>query len=135
MQKAIVNYILQSLIITFLLSIGYYLFYTYGAPQLYTGNVYLVIGILFFVNIIFHSFFIQTIIKKNEAFVRRFLASTMLKLMIYLISLLIMIFIGLALIKVILISFLICYFVYTAHEISSILNFLKKNSSQHVKSK
>jgi hypothetical protein len=97
--------------------------------------VYYTIGLLFLINAIFHAFFVNTILHKNEAFVRRFLASTMIKLLIYLTILLVLIFTGQNLIKVILVSFLIFYIVFTAHEIYSIMDFLKKNSSQGVRSK
>lgn len=135
MRKALLGYLSQSLIISLLLAIAYFVFYKYGFSNLYTGSVFLVIALLFVVNGIFHSYFVHTVVNKNEAFVRRFLASTMLKLLLYLSFLLIMIFTGQPQIKVILVSFLIFYLVFTAHEIYSILEFLKKNSSQRVKSK
>lgn len=135
MFKAILGYSLQSIGISILLGLGYFMFCKYGFPQFYTPNVYLIILFLFLVNALFHSYFVQTVIKKNEAFVRRYLASTMLKLLIYLSILLLMIFTGQALIKVIIVSFLLFYIVFTAHEIFTIMEFLKKNSSQHVKSK
>lgn len=135
MQKAIRGYLIQSLIISGVLAFSYFILYNFGFPQLYTSAVYVLIAILFLINLVFHSFFVRTIIKNNEAFGRRFLASTMLKLLIYLSIILIMIFIRMELIRVLLVSFLVCYLVFTAHEIYSIMEFLKKNSSQHVKSK
>ncbi len=135
MRKAISSYIFQSLIISVILALSYFIFCKFGYPDLYTPKVYFLIAILFTINCLFHSYFVYTILEKNEAFVRRFLASTMLKLLIYLTIIVIMIFTSQALIKVILVSFLILYMVYTAHEIYSILEFLKKNNSQRVKSK
>jgi hypothetical protein len=95
----------------------------------------MLIGILFAVNVIFHSYLINTLINNNQAFVRRFLASTMLKLLVYLVIILIMIFAGTPQIKIVLVGFLVFYIVYTAHEIYTLMEFLKKNGSQHVKSK
>jgi hypothetical protein len=135
MRKAILDYIWQSVLIGIMLSVAYYLFCAYGYPQLYTKSIFLLVVTLLVINIGFHSYFVYTAIKKNEAFVRVFLASTMLKLMIYLGFLLFMIFTGQAQIKVVLVSFLFFYFVFTTHEISTILRFLKKNSSAGVKSK
>lgn len=135
MHKATLGYIFQSFLISLLLAGSYYIFCRFGFPHLQTNVVYTIIGILFFINAMFHCYFVNTIIHKNEAFVRRFLASTMLKLLIYLAVLLILIFTGQNLIKVILVSFLVFYIVFTAHEIYSIMDFLKKNSSQGARSK
>lgn len=135
MRKALLGYLSQSLVISVLLAVAYFVFYTYGFPNLYTKSIFLVIALLFVINGIFHGYFVHTVVYKNEAFVRRFLASTMLKLLLYLSILLIMIFTGQPQIKVILVSFLIFYLVFTAHEIYSIMEFLKKNGSQRVKSK
>lgn len=135
MRKAILGYFFQSLIISCILAITYFVFYTYGFPHLYAGSMFMLIGILFAVNVLFHSYLINTLINNNQAFVRRFLASTMLKLMVYLVIILIMIFAGTPQIKIVLVGFLIFYIVYTAHEIYTLMEFLKKNGSQHVKSK
>jgi hypothetical protein len=135
MRKAILGYSLQSMVISFVLAISYFVFYKYGFPQFYTPFVFVLIGLLFAINVVFHSFFVHTVVKKNEAFVRRYLASTMLKLLVYLAVILVMIFSGQPRIKIILISFLVFYIVFTVHEIYTILEFLKKNSSQNVKSK
>jgi hypothetical protein len=97
--------------------------------------MFMLIGILFAVNVIFHSYLINTLINNNQAFVRRFLASTMLKLLVYLVIILIMIFAGTPQIKIVLVGFLVFYIVYTAHEIYTLMEFLKQNGSQHVKSK
>lgn len=135
MRKAILNYILQSFTISIVLAGSYYLFHKYGFPQFFTSSVYLLIGVLFIINCLFHAFLTHTAVNKSSAFIRYFLASTMLKLFVYIIIILLMVFLGTPLIKVFLVAFLMFYFVYTAHEVFSILQFLKKNSSQHAKSK
>lgn len=134
MQKPILGYLFQSLLISFILAGIYWLFSQYY-PQFYTNRIFVLIAALLVINGCFHAYFIHTVLNKNEAFVRRFLASTMLKLLLYLIIILAMIFTSQPLIKVILVGFLFFYMVYTAHEIYSILQFIKKNSSQHAKSK
>lgn len=135
MRKAILQYSLQAILVSILLALSYFLFCEFGFPQFQTNAIYIVIISLFIINAGFHSYSVYTIHYKNEAFNRRFLASTMLKILIYLIIILIMIFTGQPNIKIILVAFLLFYIVYTIHEISSILQYLKKNSSQHIKSK
>lgn len=135
MRKAILGYIVQSLIISCILAIAYIILYNYGFPHLYTGSMFILIGILFTVNVLFHSYLINTLIHNSQAFVRRFLALTMLKLLVYLAIILIMIFAKVPNIKIVLVGFLIFYLVYTGHEIYSLMEYLKKNGSQHVKSK
>ncbi len=135
MRKAILGYIFQSLVISLVLALSYFSFYTYGYPQFYTPAVYILIAVVFAVNVLFHSFLIYTAQKNNQAFVRRFLASTMLKLLVYLMVMLVMILIGNPQMKIVLISFLLMYIVFTVHEVYSIMEFLKKNGSQQIKSK
>lgn len=135
MRKAILGYIFQSLVISLVLAISYLSFYTYGYPQFYTASIYYLIAIVFAVNVLFHSFLVYTAQKNNQAFVRRFLASTMLKLLVYLMVMLVMMLFGNPQMKIVLISFLILYIVFTVHEVYSIMEFLKKNGSQQIKSK
>lgn len=135
MRKAILGYIFQSLVISFVLALSYFSFYTYGYPQFYTASIYYLIAIVFAVNVLFHSFLVYTAQKNNQAFVRRFLASTMLKLLVYLMVMLVMMLFGNPQMKIVLISFLILYIVFTVHEVYSIMEFLKKNGSQQIKSK
>lgn len=135
MRKAILGYIFQSLVISLVLALSYFSFYTYGYPQFYTASIYYLIAIVFAVNVLFHSFLVYTAQKNNQAFVRRFLASTMLKLLVYLMVMLVMILFGNPHMKIVLISFLILYIVFTVHEVYSIMEFLKKNGSQQIKSK
>lgn len=135
MRKAILGYIFQSLVISLVLALSYFSFYTYGYPQFYTASIYYLIAIVFAVNVLFHSFLVYTAQKNNQAFVRRFLASTMLKLLVYLMVMLVMILFGNPQMKIVLISFLLMYIVFTVHEVYSIMEFLKKNGSQQIKSK
>lgn len=135
MRKAILGYILQSFVISLVLALSYFSFYTYGYPQFYSPSIYYLIAVVFAVNVSFHSFLVYTAQKNNQAFVRRFLASTMLKLLVYLMVMLVLILIGTLNMKVVLICFLLLYIVFTVHEIYSIMEFLKKNGSQQIKSK
>lgn len=135
MRKAILGYFFQSLVISLVLALSYFSFYTYGYPQFYTASIYYLIAIVFAVNVLFHSFLVYTAQKNNQAFVRRFLASTMLKLLVYLMVMLVMILFGNPQMKIVLISFLLMYIVFTVHEVYSIMEFLKKNGSQQIKSK
>lgn len=48
---------------------------------------------------------------------------------------LVMILIGNPQMKIVLLSFLLMYIVFTVHEVYSIMDFLKKNGSQQIKSK
>lgn len=135
MRKAILGYFFQSLVISLVLALSYFSFYTYGYPHFYTASIYYLIAIVFAVNVLFHSFLVYTAQKNNQAFVRRFLASTMLKLLVYLMVMLVMILFGNPQMKIVLISFLLMYIVFTVHEVYSIMEFLKKNGSQQIKSK
>lgn len=135
MRNAILGYFSQSLVISVLLAVSYFYLSTYVYPQLYTPSFFYIIGIVFLVNLAFHSFLVYTAAQNNKAFVRRFLASTMLKLLVYLTVILVMIFAGNPRIKVVLVGFLLLYIVFTVHEIYSIMEFLKKNGSQQTKSK
>jgi hypothetical protein len=135
MRKAIQGYVLQSLSISLILIIAYYLFGVYGFPQFYTKVVYFVIGAIFLINCAFHAFLVRTATSKGSAFIRYYLASTMFRLLIYIVIILVMIFLAVPLLKVILVSFLFFYIVYTSHEVFSMLQFLKKNSTHDAKSK
>jgi hypothetical protein len=135
MRKAIQNYLLQSALISFILAFIYYLLVRFGFPQLQTNSVYLEIALLFLVNGGFHIFLVYASESKTNTFIQRFLASTMIKLFIYIVFILAFVFSGIHLIKVFLVSFLICYVVFFIHEISSILQYLKKIDHNRFKSK
>jgi hypothetical protein len=135
MRKAILGYIFQSIVISLILALSYFSFYTYGYPHFYTASIFYLIAIVYLVNVGFHSFLVVTAVKDNQAFVRRFLASTMLKLLVYLIILLTMILVGTPQMKIVLLSFLVLYIVFTVHEVYSIMDFLKKNGAHQIKSK
>lgn len=135
MPKAVINYLYQSIIISVILSITYYLFTHFFFPSYYSVWVYFIILTLFLINAGVFSYLVFTSYNNSEAFTRRFLASTMLKIFAYLIFILAVVFSGIPQIKVFLVAFLLFYVVFTFHEISSILQHLKKISSNRFKSK
>lgn len=135
MRKAFLIYLFQISAISIILSFSAYFFFTYGYPSLKTNSVYWLIGIFFSVNLGFHSLLLFTAEKKSEAFIRRFLAATVIKLFVYLIFILVFIFGGAQNPKVFLISFLILYLIYTSHEVTAILSYLKKFDNNSSKSK
>jgi hypothetical protein len=135
MRKAILIYLLQSLLISLLLATSYFIFVQLGYPQLKSNAVYLLIVFLFIINAGFHIFLVYSSEKSSESFTRRFLASTMIKIFIYILFILLAVFSGITQIKVFLVSFLIFYVTFFIHEISSILQYLKKFNNNRFKSK
>lgn len=85
-----------------------------------------IVPFIMLVTIGFHSYLIYTAKKGDRMFISKFIASSGVKLMIYLVSILIYIFSSGENIRFVMIMILISYIVFSFIEIYAILKYLKK---------
>ena len=105
---------------------GWMLFQTVLKDQYFLGFLFL--PLLFFgITIALHFYLIKSSQKEIIKFTPRFIGATGIKMLIYFILILIYLLIDREHAAPFLICFLICYFIYTAFEIISILKYLKSN--------
>lgn len=90
------------------------------------NTIYFAAPFVMIITAIFHAILIKGIKTNSKIFINRFLGSSGLKMMLYLIIIILYIFVIQYQAKSFLISFLISYFIFTTIEIITILNFLKK---------
>ena len=125
MEQGGKRFIIQVVIITilFILS-GYILFYTLFAP--YRFGTFIIIPLFFgIISIVVHLFLIRRARTNLNRFIPGFLGATGVKLAVYLLFLIPMLLLNRPHIVSILICFLTMYVVYTVHEVTAVLAYLR----------
>lgn len=125
--KHLRNFSLYLFLLTvFITAGGWILFKTWLPDRYFTG--FLFIPLLFFiVTVALHYYLIRSSGKELIKFTPRFIGATGVKMLIYVILIVIYLLIDRQHAVSFLICFLICYFLYTAIEIISVLGYLKRN--------
>jgi len=90
-------------------------------------EVYLLIPFILLVTIGFHKILVHASKSNNMLFINKYIAYSGIKLMVYVISLLIYVLFIKFEIILFLLSFVIIYIIFTITEVSSLLQFFKKN--------
>jgi len=130
MNKSIVRFSIQSVIVAIILCILGLAAFKNWFPEKYFSGFYAVIILVFGVTVFFHSILVKAAANQNMTFINKFLAFTGLKLLLYLFFIVGYIFlIGTQPVSFLL-TFLLTYLVFTVFEVVSILEFLKKNYSK-----
>ncbi len=104
---------------------GWILFQTYLSDKYFTGFP-LIPFIFFGITLAFHYYLIKSSQKEIIKFTPRFIGATGIKMMIYFILIVVYLLINRHQAVSFLICFLICYFLYTAFELISVLKYLKR---------
>jgi len=117
---------LYLLLLTVLITIaGWILFRIYLPDKYFTG--FLFVPLLFFITTLaLHYYLIKSSQKEIIKFTPRFIGATGIKMMIYFILIIVYLLINRSQAVSFLICFLICYFLYTAFELISVLKYLKR---------
>jgi len=125
--KHLRNFSLYLFLLTvFITTGGWMLFKTWLPDRYFTG--FLFIPFLFFIiNVALHYYLIRSSEKVMIKFTPRFIGATGVKMLIYVILIVIYLLIDRQHAVSFLICFLICYFLYTAIEIISVLGYLKRD--------
>lgn len=130
MNKSIVSFSIQAVIVSLFLSLAVSVVLKNWFPQYYFGGFFGVIVLVLVVTILFHSLLIKATAARPMSFINKFIAFTGAKLLLYLFIILGYVFIVSIQPVSFLLIFLCSYIVLTVFEVISILNFLKKNYSQ-----
>lgn len=112
-----------ALIIT-VLGYGTFLFFV---PQHYFPYFPVIPAFLLLVTLLAHIYLVRASENDTRKFTAKYLGAMGLKMFIYLIFLVVFLFIDIARAVPFLVSFLITYAAFTAYEVISILNYLKKD--------
>ena len=112
-----------ALIIT-VLGYGSFLFFV---PQHYFPYFPVIPAFLLLVTLLVHIYLVRASENDTRKFTTKYLGAMGLKMFIYLIFLVVFLFIDIARAVPFLVSFLITYAAFTAYEVISILNYLKKD--------
>lgn len=113
-----------ALIIT-VLGYGTFLFFV---PQHYFPYFPVIPAFLLLVTLLVHIYLVRASENDTRKFTAKYLGAMGLKMFIYLIFLVVFLFIDIARAVPFLVSFLITYAAFTAYEVISILNYLKKDN-------
>ena len=124
--KTILGLILISVIIFFT---GHYLFNNVLSPYYFKLFPYLVLS-FFLINTGFFIFFFYSLNKSNAQFTRNFMASTVIKTMIYLIFVLVYVMIRPLYAIPFAITLLIMHFIYTAFDLLIMLSVMKRKKEK-----
>lgn len=115
--------IFMAIVIT-VLGYGVFLFIV---PQHYFPYFPVIPAILLLITLLVHFYLIRASENDTRKFTARYLGAMGLKMFIYLIFLVIVLFSDTARAVPFLVSFLVCYAAFTTYEVISILNYLKKD--------
>jgi hypothetical protein len=126
MNIAFKKFVIYSLVASFVLLMGTALVSAFANNQLNTAPVYFVVPFVMIITIIFHSYLLQATKGDAKAFIPKFMASSGIKLMLYLAVIVFYIVWYERDVKVFLTSFLISYIVFTFIEVVFILSHIKK---------
>ena len=126
MNLTLKKFIGLSLLSGFVLVIGTVPLNLLTKKQLDLTPVYFVVPLVMIVTILFHYFLLQVSKGESKTFIGKFMASSGIKLMIYLTVIVVYVVSYQHNAKVFLTTFLISYFVFTVIEVLFILNHLKK---------
>jgi hypothetical protein len=122
-KKFIFTLLFIALIIT-LLGYGLFLFFI---PKYYFPYFPVIPAFLLVVTVLVHVYLIKSSENNPRKFTSKYLGAMGLKMFMYLVFLLIFLFIDTARAVPFLASFLVTYAAFTLYEVSSILNYLKKD--------
>ncbi len=126
-EKHLRNFSLYLFLTTVIITAaGWILFKTY-LPDRYFKGFLLFPFIFFSITIALHYYLIRSSHKEIIKFTPRFIGATGIKMLIYVILIVIYLLFNRNQAVSFLICFLICYFIYTAIEIISVLKYLKSN--------
>jgi len=126
-NQPIRKFIIRSLVIAgFCFFLAWILSQTFLKQLNFTG-VYLLIPFIMLVTILLHSILIIASKNNPNKFINKFMASSGLKLMLYLVVIIIYVFFVKRDIILFICAFLSLYLMFTVLEISAIINHLKKN--------
>ena len=122
-RKFIITLLFIALIIT-LLGYGLFLFLI---PQYYFPHFPVIPAFLLLVTIMVHVYLIKSSENNPRKFTSKYLGAMGLKMFIYMIFLVVLLFIDTTHAVPFLVSFLVTYAAFTLYEVISILNYLKKD--------
>jgi hypothetical protein len=122
LRKFIVNMLFITVI---LLMVGYAIFLLL-VPQYYFPYFPVIPAFLFVITVLGHGYLIRASGNDPRKFTSKYLGAMGLKMFIYLIFLVVVLFLDTARAVAFLLSFLVTYVTFTVYEVISILNFLKK---------
>lgn len=126
MNPALKKFLLYSVLAGIILVVGAWSLNSYFKNPLDITPVFFVVPFVMVITALFHSYLIQAAKNDTKSFVNKYMASSGIKLMLYL-TVIVLYIVGYHQnIKVFLISFLISYFVFTFIEIIFILSHIKK---------
>jgi hypothetical protein len=122
-RKFIITLLLIAMILT-LLGYGLFLFLI---PQHYFPHFPVIPAFLLVVTLLVHAYLLKASENNPRKFTSKYLGAMGLKMFIYLVFLVLILFIDTAHAIPFLVSFLVTYAAFTLYEIISILNYLKKD--------
>lgn len=97
-----------------------------GTIQSTIMPAFYVVPLVCFITVLFHTFIIRSAKSADNTFISKYIASSGLKLIIYLTGILIYIFAVGLYVKFVMVVFLISYVIFSFLEVYSVLRYLKK---------
>lgn len=129
MKNQIIRFIIFSSIISLLLICVSWILDSRQIWNFKTTPAISSILFVYVVTVIFHIYLIKVSVKIGQNFIGRFIGSSGVKMMIYLVVIVIYIFSNKSDARIFLVSFITAYVIFTILEVSSIIKYLKKNRS------
>jgi hypothetical protein len=126
MKTELRKFVLQTIIIAVLIILTILFLQFFNVIQYSVQPVFFIVPFIMLVTVAFHTYLIYTAKKGDRMFISKYIASSGLKLMLYLAAILIYIFSKGVNIKFVMIIFLITYIIYSFIEVYSIIKYLKK---------
>lgn len=121
------KFTLYLFLLTVLITITGWIIFIKIFPEQYFNGLMLLPLLFFGITIILHFYLIKSSQKEMIKFTPRFIGATGIKMLIYFILILIYLLVDRTHAVSFLISFLVCYMIYTVFEIISVLKYLKKS--------
>lgn len=120
------NFIIQAFIAAVLILFITVLLKMFHIIEHSIAPIYYLVPFIMLVTIAFHAFLMYSATKGDRMFISKYIASSGLKLMIYLVAILILIFSKAANIKFVMVMILISYLIFSVLEVYAILKYMKK---------